>query len=104
MCSICWWCCRSSCVFECKLGSCSPETHSDDIQVFQNDVAKQTVSRVTAAASGAGLSSSQITTVLTSLTNIPKLTSEFGPDVVAVIGRAQQLAIAHGIKLVALTR
>lgn len=73
-------------------------------QVFQNDVAKQTVSRVSSAASAAGLSTADITTVLSSLTNIPKLTAEFGPDVVAVIGRAQQLAIAHGIKLVALTR
>lgn len=64
---------------------------------------KKTPIYVTRAALSAGVPQDRITQLLTELTDIPTLTADFGAEVVAAVGYAQQLAIAHGIKLVALT-
>ncbi len=73
------------------------------LTVFQNDVAKKTPIYVTRAALAAGVPQGQITKLLTELTDVEALTADFGADVVAATGYAQQLAVAHGIKLIALT-
>ena len=59
--------------------------------------------RVTSAALAAGVPPGQISALLASLTDTKALTQEFGAEVVAAVGRAQQLAVANGIKLIALT-
>jgi len=73
------------------------------LTVMQNDIAKKTPVYVTRAALNAGVPQDKITQLLTELTNTKQLTVDFGSEVVAAVGYAQQLAIAHGIKLVALT-
>jgi hypothetical protein len=73
------------------------------LTVFQNDVAKKTPTYVTRAALNAGVPQGKITQLLTELTDTKALTADFGADVVAAVGYAQQLAVAHGIKLIALT-
>jgi MFS family permease len=73
------------------------------LTVFQNDVAQKTPVYVTRAALEAGVPQSKITQLLGELTDTEKLTADFGGQVVAAVGYAQQLAVAHGIKLIALT-
>lgn len=72
-------------------------------QVLSNTLTTKTPIYVTKAALAAGVPQGDITRLLTELTDIPTLTANFGAEVVAAVGYAQQLATAYAIKLVALT-
>ena len=73
------------------------------LTVFQNDLAKKTPLYVTRAALDAGVPKDKIIRLLQELADPAALTADFGKDVLAAVGYAQQLAVAHGIKLIALT-
>ena len=73
------------------------------LTVFQNDLAKKTPVYVTEAALQAGVPNDKITQLLTDLADPKALAIDFPADVVAAVGYAQQLAVAHGIKLIAFT-
>jgi hypothetical protein len=73
------------------------------LTVFQNDLKSKTPAYVTKAAEAAGVSASQIPDLLALLATPKALAAQFGDSVAGAVGLAQQLAIAHGIKLIALT-
>ena len=66
------------------------------LTVFQNDLAKKIPAYVTRAALAAGVPSGKIPQLLADLADPTALTKDFGADVLAAVGYAQQLAYAHG--------